>query len=160
MGNLLFTLLVFCCLIKGSFCAAASETGEQTKPTTYPFDRQLYASEADFQYLLYLSKLETIRKGTEPRDYVQSDEEFEAILKWLEKEADRDKKSKPKDVEKEQVNEEEETCCICLENYKNKDQTFALKECGHKFHLECLANWRGFCFAVSVRDLVRLFRSL
>ncbi|KAL2323273.1 hypothetical protein Fmac_027652 [Flemingia macrophylla] len=37
--------------------------------------------------------------------------------------------------------QEEETCAICLEEYKNMDDVGTLKTCGHDYHVGCVKKW-------------------
>ena len=46
--------------------------------------------------------------------------------------------SKIKDISK--LDEEKKKCCICLENYKNNDETIILP-CVHIFHSNCIKHW-------------------
>ena len=46
--------------------------------------------------------------------------------------------SKIKDISK--LTEEKKKCCICLENYKNNDETIILP-CVHIFHSNCIKHW-------------------
>ena len=46
--------------------------------------------------------------------------------------------SKIKDINK--LTEEKKKCCICLENYKNNDETIILP-CVHIFHSNCIKHW-------------------
>ncbi|KAF8403031.1 hypothetical protein HHK36_011126 [Tetracentron sinense] len=38
-------------------------------------------------------------------------------------------------------NQEEGTCVICLEEYKNKEEVGVLKNCGHDYHAGCIRKW-------------------
>ncbi|KAI4349171.1 hypothetical protein L6164_009800 [Bauhinia variegata] len=38
-------------------------------------------------------------------------------------------------------NQEEGTCVICLEEYKNMDDVGTLKTCGHDYHVSCIRKW-------------------
>ncbi|KAI8563834.1 hypothetical protein RHMOL_Rhmol03G0140000 [Rhododendron molle] len=38
-------------------------------------------------------------------------------------------------------NDEEGTCCICLEEYGNGEEVGILKKCGHKYHVSCIRKW-------------------
>ncbi|KAK7285079.1 hypothetical protein RJT34_19837 [Clitoria ternatea] len=38
-------------------------------------------------------------------------------------------------------NEDEGTCVICLEEYKNMDDVGTLKICGHDYHVSCVKKW-------------------
>ncbi|KAI4300257.1 hypothetical protein L6164_033654 [Bauhinia variegata] len=38
-------------------------------------------------------------------------------------------------------NQEEGTCVICLEEYKNMDDVGTLKACGHDYHVTCIRKW-------------------
>ncbi|KAE9621831.1 putative transcription factor C2H2 family [Lupinus albus] len=37
--------------------------------------------------------------------------------------------------------QDEETCVICLEEYKNMDDVGTLKTCGHDYHVVCIKKW-------------------
>ncbi|PQQ21071.1 uncharacterized protein Pyn_20982 [Prunus yedoensis var. nudiflora] len=37
--------------------------------------------------------------------------------------------------------QEEGTCVICLEEYKDRDDVGALKTCGHDYHVSCIKKW-------------------
>ncbi|CAL0310456.1 unnamed protein product [Lupinus luteus] len=37
--------------------------------------------------------------------------------------------------------QDEETCVICLEEYKNMDDVGTLKICGHDYHVSCIKKW-------------------
>ncbi|GFP83763.1 probable E3 ubiquitin-protein ligase hip1 [Phtheirospermum japonicum] len=39
------------------------------------------------------------------------------------------------------VSQDEGTCVICLEEYKNMDDVGTLKGCGHDFHVGCIRKW-------------------
>ncbi|KAL6980381.1 RING-type E3 ubiquitin transferase [Sarracenia purpurea var. burkii] len=38
-------------------------------------------------------------------------------------------------------NNEEGTCCICLEEYSNGEEFGTLKNCGHNYHVGCIKKW-------------------
>lgn len=38
-------------------------------------------------------------------------------------------------------NQDEETCAICLEEYKNMDDIGMMKTCGHDYHVACIKQW-------------------
>ena len=35
----------------------------------------------------------------------------------------------------------EDTCSICLNNYKDDENTYVLEACNHKFHTKCIIDW-------------------
>jgi predicted amidophosphoribosyltransferase len=37
--------------------------------------------------------------------------------------------------------QEEGTCVICLEEYKDMEDVGALKTCGHDYHVSCIKKW-------------------
>lgn len=39
------------------------------------------------------------------------------------------------------LNQEEGTCVICLEEYMDRDDVAALKTCGHDYHVTCIKKW-------------------
>ncbi|XP_050381022.1 probable E3 ubiquitin-protein ligase ZFP1 isoform X2 [Argentina anserina] len=39
------------------------------------------------------------------------------------------------------LNQEEATCVICLEEYEDRDDVAALKTCGHDYHVTCIKKW-------------------
>ncbi|KDP25720.1 hypothetical protein JCGZ_23941 [Jatropha curcas] len=38
-------------------------------------------------------------------------------------------------------NEEEPSCCICLEVYKKMDKVGKVRNCGHDYHVDCIKKW-------------------
>ena len=39
-----------------------------------------------------------------------------------------------------QLNAVDDVCCICLDDL-NKEQVYELRECGHKYHTNCIFHW-------------------
>ncbi|TYJ19011.1 hypothetical protein E1A91_A09G161900v1 [Gossypium mustelinum] len=57
--------------------------------------------------------------------------------------------------------QDESSCVICLEEYKDMDEVGALKTCGHKYHVPCIKKWLSMkntcpiCKASAVADDIK-----